>query len=373
LKILLIEDDIQIGQGLLLALKNASYSVNWVRNGDLGRDAVKNGSYTAILLDLGLPGMSGLDLLLWLRGANDATPVLVITALDDVDTRVVGLDLGADDYLIKPIESKELLARIRAVVRRKSGFASATMGNGRVTLDMNLRQLSFDGHAEEAFAREYALMMALLERPGAILSRQQLEERLYGWGEEVESNAVDAVIYSVRRKFGNGVIRNVRGLGWTVSRRRLDCPRCIARCTPHAARRTPRHCATHPASAGRRHASASATSAADSPAATWLSASIAVLDRLRTSICKRGSVSSAASCRTTPDLTGHMSPQSMCVADIRSSQSACMSVSNSPACSPSRSESRSRSKAASSSLPRWPSASRETATIRAAACGLLHR
>jgi two-component system, OmpR family, response regulator len=217
MKILLIEDDTQIGQGLLRALKDASFSVDWVRNGDLGRAAIRDGSYTTILLDLGLPGMSGLDLLRLLRGAGNPTPVLIITALDDVDTRVAGLDLGADDYLTKPFESKELLARIRAVVRRRSGSASATIGNGRVTLDMNLRQLSFGGRTEEVSAREYALLLALLERPGAILSRQQLEERLYGWGEEVESNAVDAVIYSVRKKFGNAVIRNVRGLGWTVS------------------------------------------------------------------------------------------------------------------------------------------------------------
>ena len=217
MKILLIEDDTQIGEGLLRALKDASFSVDWVRNGDLGRIAIQGGSYTTILLDLGLPGMSGLDLLRWLRGAGNSTPVLIITALDDVDTRVAGLDLGADDYLTKTFESKELLARIRAVIRRRSGFASATIGNGRVTLDMNLRQLSFGGRTEEVSAREYALLLALLERPGAILSRQQLEERLYGWGEEVESNAVDAVIYSVRKKFGSAVIRNVRGLGWTVS------------------------------------------------------------------------------------------------------------------------------------------------------------
>jgi len=217
MRILLIEDDTQIGQGLLRALKDASFSVDWVRNGDLGRTAIQDGSYTTILLDLGLPGMGGLDLLRWLRAANNATPVLIITALDDVDTRVAGLDLGADDYLTKPFESKELLARIRAVVRRRSGFASATMGNARVTLDINLRQLTFDGHTEEVSAREYSLLLALLERPGSILSREQLEERLYGWGEEVESNAVDAVIYSVRKKFGNAVIRNVRGLGWTIS------------------------------------------------------------------------------------------------------------------------------------------------------------
>ncbi|WP_321962545.1 response regulator transcription factor [Paraburkholderia sp. J7] len=216
MRILLIEDDLLIGPALLRALKDASYSVDWVRTGEGGRTAIRDGSYTAILLDLGLSDMSGLDVLRGLRESQDATPVLIITARDDVDTRVEGLDLGADDYLVKPFESKELLARIRAVVRRKSGFASPTMGSGRVTLDMNARRLTFDGQSDDLSAREYALMLALLERPGAILSRQQLEERLYGWGEEVESNAVDAVIYSVRRKFGQAVIRNVRGLGWAV-------------------------------------------------------------------------------------------------------------------------------------------------------------
>ncbi|WP_042272802.1 response regulator transcription factor [Paraburkholderia heleia] len=216
MRILLIEDDLLIGPALLRALKDASYSVDWVRTGESGRDALRDGSYTAVLLDLGLGDMRGLDVLRTLRESQNATPVLIITARDDVDTRVEGLDLGADDYLVKPFESKELLARIRAVVRRKSGFASPIMGSGRVTLDMNARRLTFDGQSDDLSAREYALMLALLERPGAILSRQQIEERLYGWGEEVESNAVDAVIYSVRRKFGHAVIRNVRGLGWAV-------------------------------------------------------------------------------------------------------------------------------------------------------------
>ncbi len=216
MRILLIEDDLLIGAALLRALKDASYSVDWVRTGEAGRAAARDGSYTTMLLDLGLVDMNGLDVLRALRAANDTTPVIIITARDDVDTRVQGLDLGADDYLVKPFESKELLARIRAVVRRKSGFASATMGTSRVSLDINARSLTFDGRSDELSAREYALVLALLERPGAILSRQQLEERLYGWGEEVESNAVDALIYSVRRKFGHELIRNVRGLGWTL-------------------------------------------------------------------------------------------------------------------------------------------------------------
>lgn len=216
MRILLIEDDLQIGQSLTQALKDAQCSVDWVRTGDLARSAIADGSYTVMLLDLGLPDAEGLDILRWLRARHDETPLLIITARDDVDTHIAGLDLGADDYVIKPFEARALLARIRAVVRRKSGSASSTLSHGQVVLDMNLRQLSFSGHSEVLSAREYALMLALLERPGAILSRAQLEERLYGWGEEVESNAVDAVIYGIRKKFGSTVVRNVRGLGWTV-------------------------------------------------------------------------------------------------------------------------------------------------------------
>ncbi len=216
MRILLVEDDPQIGQSLTRALKDAQCSVDWVRTGALARSAIADGSYTVMLLDLGLPDAEGIDILKWLRSRKDETPLLIITARDDVDTRIEGLDVGADDYVVKPFEARELLARIRAVVRRKSGSASATLHHGQVTLDINLRQLSFNGHSDVLSAREYALMLALLERPGAILSRAQLEERLYGWGEEVESNAVDAVIYGIRRKFGSTVVRNVRGLGWTV-------------------------------------------------------------------------------------------------------------------------------------------------------------
>lgn len=216
MRILLIEDDPQIGQSLTRALKDAQCSVDWVRTGELARSAIADGSYTAMLLDLGLPDAEGLDILKWLRQRKDETPLLIITARDDVDTHISGLDLGADDYVIKPFEARALLARIRAVVRRKAGSASATLTQGSVTLDMNLRKLTYGEHGEVLSAREYALMLALLERPGAILSRTQLEERLYGWGEEVESNAVDAVIYGIRKKFGSAIVRNVRGLGWTV-------------------------------------------------------------------------------------------------------------------------------------------------------------
>jgi len=169
-----------------------------------------------VLLDLGLPGVTGIELLRQARTGGNATPVLILTARDDVDTRVQGLDLGADDYLLKPFNMPELLARIRAVLRRKAGYAVSRLGDDSICLNLDQRTLTCGENSGVLSAREFALMHALLERPGTIFSRDQLEDRLYGWGKEVESNAVDVLIHSVRKKFGAGVIRNVRGLGWTV-------------------------------------------------------------------------------------------------------------------------------------------------------------
>lgn len=210
--VLIVEDDEGIATQLVRGLTRGGYQVDHVTT---GAGALARSLPDVVLLDLELPDGDGVSICRALR-ERSAVAIIVVTAYGEEADRVNALDAGADDYLVKPFESKELLARIRAVVRRKSGFASSTMGSARVTLDMNARSLTFDGQSDDLSAREYALMLALLERPGAILSRQQLEERLYGWGEEVESNAVDAVIYSVRRKFGHAVIRNVRGLGWAV-------------------------------------------------------------------------------------------------------------------------------------------------------------
>ena len=148
---------------------------------------------------------------------GDTTPVLVLTARDGVDDRVTGLDLGADDYLLKPYELRELLARMRAVIRRRDGSAHSLIGNGELQLDLTTREVLVHGERSQLSAREFALLHALLERPGAILSRDQLENRIYGWGEEVSSNAVDVLIHGMRRKLGAGAIRNVRGLGWRVA------------------------------------------------------------------------------------------------------------------------------------------------------------
>lgn len=218
MRVLLIEDDRMVGEGLALALGNAGMSVDWAHDGLDGELAIEGGTYAVILLDLNLPGKAGLDILRDLRRRAQTTPVLIITARDGGSDRIVGLDLGADDYIVKPFEVGELLARIRAVLRRQRGHAVSTIGNGRLTLDLASHEATFDDARSVLPAREFALLQALLERPGTILTRAQLEERIYGWGEEVESNAIDALIYSVRKKLGKDVIRNLRGAGWLVDR-----------------------------------------------------------------------------------------------------------------------------------------------------------
>ncbi len=216
MRLLLVEDDLSIGQSLLRALSDAGYSVEWVRDGAAGRAAIDAGDYTAVLLDLTLPGMSGLEVLKSARTSGKEVPILILTARDDLDTRVQGLDLGADDYILKPFDVPELLARVRAVMRRKAGYAASRLGDDVLNLDIDKRTLSCNGVSATLTSREFALMLALFERPGTILSRDQLEDRLYGWRKEVDSNAIDVLIYSIRKKFGQSVIRNVRGIGWTV-------------------------------------------------------------------------------------------------------------------------------------------------------------
>ena len=189
-------------------------AIDWVRNSPDGADALATGGHALVLLDLGLPGASGLDLLKAARLAGNRVPVLVVTARDGLDDRVVGLDLGADDYLVKPFETRELIARIRAVLRRQSGAAQSIVETAEIALDLAAHEMTYRGTKLVLPAREFALMRALLDRPGGILSRAQLEERLYGWGDEVESNAVDVLIHSIRKKFDKDIIRNVRGAGW---------------------------------------------------------------------------------------------------------------------------------------------------------------
>jgi two-component system, OmpR family, response regulator len=215
---LLAEDDGMIGEAVVSALKDASYAVDWVRDGEAACEALATHAYDIVLLDLGLSGKDGLAVLRLSRSQGAVTPVLVITARDAIDDRILGLDAGADDYIVKPFDIGELLARMRAVVRRKAGSPHPILSNGRIDLDPATHEVSFDGAPVRLTAREFALLRALLLRPGAILSRGELEDRIYGWGEEVESNAVEFLIHSLRRKLGADAIRNVRGVGWLVAK-----------------------------------------------------------------------------------------------------------------------------------------------------------
>ena len=217
MRTLLVEDDEMIGSSLMHALEGAGWSVDWVRDGALAQRAFADGGYTCVLLDLGLPKQDGTEVLRRARERGDTTPVVVLTARDGLEDRIQGLDLGADDYLLKPFEFRELLARMRAVIRRRDGAAHSVIGGNGLQLDLTTREVLQNGTREALTAREFALLHALLERPGAILSREQLENRIYGWGEEVTSNAVDVLIHGMRRKLGPEAIRNVRGLGWRVA------------------------------------------------------------------------------------------------------------------------------------------------------------
>jgi two-component system, OmpR family, response regulator len=216
MRILLVEDDVMIGEGLTSALGAEGMSVDWVRDGALAEAALRDAGFAIVLLDLGLPNAEGFDLLRAARSRGVDTPVLIISARGGLDDRVSGLDLGADDYLLKPFETRELLARMRALMRRRAGRATSKLTAGRTELDAETHELAHGDKTAVLSAREYALMHALMERPGRILSRAQIEERIYGWGDEVESNAVDVLIHSVRRKFGRDIILNVRGAGWML-------------------------------------------------------------------------------------------------------------------------------------------------------------
>jgi len=218
MRILLVEDDRMIGDALCVALRDAAYAVDWVQDGETALRVLGNSEHQAVLLDLGLPGQDGIEVLKKLR-ANDGTmPVIIITARDGLEDRVKGLDLGADDYITKPFDIDELLARLRATLRRQGGQAAPLLSNGIISLNPATRE-AFKGNSTCLLsAREFSLLQALLLRPGAILNRKQLEESIYGWNEEVESNAVDFLIHGIRKKLGADAIKNVRGAGWMVDR-----------------------------------------------------------------------------------------------------------------------------------------------------------
>lgn len=218
MRVLLVEDDRMIGEAVVQALHDAAYAVDWVKDGQAALLAIETNEYGMVLLDLGLPRRNGLDLLRQVRAKGSTVPVIIVTARDALEDRVVGLDLGADDYLVKPFDVAELLARMRAVARRRGGQAAPLLTNGALTLDPATREARYGEASCSLTAREFSLLQSLLMRPGAILSRAELEERVYGWNEEVESNAIEFLIHGVRRKLGMSVIKNVRGVGWMVSR-----------------------------------------------------------------------------------------------------------------------------------------------------------
>jgi len=218
MRILLVEDDQMIGDALSMALRDAAYAVDWVKDGETALRALENQEHDAVLLDLGLPRRDGLEVLKQLRANEGSLPVIIITARDGVEDRVKGLDLGADDYLTKPFDVEELLARLRATLRRQGGQAASLLSNGIISLDPSTYEARIGEVVCRLSAREFSLLQALMIRPGTILTRTQLEEKLYGWNEEVESNAVDFLIHGIRKKLGVDAIKNVRGAGWMVAR-----------------------------------------------------------------------------------------------------------------------------------------------------------
>ncbi|HDR9769756.1 response regulator [Burkholderia seminalis] len=216
MRVLVVEDDALIGNGLLRGLRHSGFAVDWVRDGEAASTALLSTQYGLILLDLGLPGEDGSSVLARLRQRNDPTPVIIVTARDAIGDRVAGLDAGADDYLVKPFALEELLARIRVVSRRQTGSAQTVFRSGTLRLDPAQHRVWLGAEEVPLTAREFAILEELIRRPKGIVTREQLEECLYGWNEEVESNTVQVHIHHLRQKLGTEVIVTVRGIGYRI-------------------------------------------------------------------------------------------------------------------------------------------------------------
>lgn len=216
MRILLAEDEALLGAALREGLQHAGFAVDWFRDGAAARAALEAEPFAGIVLDLGLPRLAGLELLRWLRAKHNATPVLILTARDALEDRVKGLDLGADDYVVKPVAMAELAARLRALIRRSQGLASGTLEVGDVTLDMASHSVEFRGGPVELSAREFALLRELMLNAGRVLTREQLESKLYEWSRTLESNAIEVYIHHLRRKLGPDAIRTIRGVGYLM-------------------------------------------------------------------------------------------------------------------------------------------------------------
>jgi two-component system OmpR family response regulator/two-component system response regulator QseB len=215
-RLLLVEDDPMIGESIEDGLRGENYAVDWVRDGRDAELALAGVGYDLMLLDLGLPGKQGMDVLRTARTRGVDLPILIITARDGTPARVEGLDAGADDYLVKPFDLDELLARIRALLRRRVSRTRSVIEHGALRLDLASHEVTFGGEQVKLSAREFSVLRALLDNPGSVVSKSQLEEKLYGWNTEVESNTVDVYVHHLRKKFGADFIKNVRGVGYKI-------------------------------------------------------------------------------------------------------------------------------------------------------------
>jgi len=216
MRVLLVEDDAMIAQGLQTALRQGGFAVDWMRDGNSAGAALQSSVFDVVLLDLGLPLRDGIEVLREMRKRGDATPVIILTARDEIQHRIAGLDAGADDYIVKPFDLDEVTARMRSVLRRAAGRGDSSIRHGDLTMDTAAHTVERNGAPVALSAHEYAVLEALLQRPGAVLSRAQLEDRLYGWDDAIGSNAVEVYIHGLRRKLGSDIIRTLRGVGYFV-------------------------------------------------------------------------------------------------------------------------------------------------------------
>jgi two-component system, OmpR family, response regulator QseB len=216
MRLLLVEDDLLLGDGIEVGLKQAGFTVDWAKDGREAQLALESTEYELIVLDLGLPRLSGLDLLRWTRSKGSDIPVLILTARDTVKDRVTGLDAGADDYLVKPFDLSELTARVRALLRRAHGRSVPVIRHGDLTVDPATQRVQRGGEQIQLSGRECAVLVDLLEHRGVALSRARLEQSLYGWNEEISSNAVEVHIHNLRKKLGEDLIRTIRGVGYLI-------------------------------------------------------------------------------------------------------------------------------------------------------------
>ena len=218
MRVLIVEDDPLLGDALAAGLKQRGFEADWVQDGRDAQAAIRVEPFAAVVLDLGLPGLGGLELLRGERARGNKVPVLILTARDAVQDRIAGLDSGADDYVVKPTDLDELAARLRALVRRSKGEPAPVLQIGQVVLDPAARMVTLDGQAMDLPPREFTLLQELMLNAGRVLSREQLEERMYRWGDEVESNAVEVHVHHLRRKLGAQIVKTIRGVGYMMPR-----------------------------------------------------------------------------------------------------------------------------------------------------------